>query len=224
MVAASMPEPALRIALAVVRCLLDLLLARTQADNQYETFFFIVLPVSLAFFSVMVGDILTLKKFRSIQKPNSVNRSVLALLNGCEAWQMISICHFEEGRPLAQLFICICSVLVLSSIPEHLRSHLLSASFVLFCFCYEHDVLNFQKHRSGFAISLYALAAVSCALTSSTFLKYCLHLSIVFAHFRHHDCMLSGMILMAAVSRIGVAVAMAYDAGLPGGLPAPCLL
>jgi len=224
MVAASMPEPALRIALAIVRCLLDLLLARTQADNQYETFFFIALTVSLAFFSAMIGDILTSKNFRSIQKSNSANRGVLALLNGCEAWQVISICHFEESRPMAQLLVCICLVLVMSSIPEYLPSQLLSAFLVLFCFCYEHEVLNFQKHRSGFAISLYALVAVGCALTTSTFLKYSLHLCIVFAHFRHHDCMLSGMILMAAVSRIGVAVAMAYDAGLSGGLPAPCLL
>jgi hypothetical protein len=203
---------------------LDLHLDRTQTDNQYETFFFTSLPVALAFFSVMVGDILTLKKFRPNQKPNSVNRGVLALFNGCEAWQMISICYFEESRPLVQLFVCMCSVLVVLSIPEHLRSQLFSAFIVLFCFCYEHDVLNFQKHRSGFAISLCALAAVSCALTSSTFLKYCLHFPIVFAHFFHHDCMLSGMLLLAAVSRIGVAVAMAYDAELSGGLPVPCLL
>ncbi len=229
MVPASLSEPVLRFVLASVRCLLELYSDRTRGDNHYESFFFIALPVSLAFFSVMIGDILALKKFRSNQKTDVANRGVLALLHGCEAWQMISICHFEESRPLAQLLFCVCLVFVMGLIPDCHRSQLLSACLVLICFCYEHEVLNFEKHRSGFLITLYALVVVGCAASRSTFLKYCLHLCIVIVDFHNHDCMFSGMILMAAVSRIGVAIAMKCDAKSltltpkPCGVSAPCM-
>ncbi len=224
MAAASLSEPALRVVLASVRCILDLYSNQARTNDQYETFFFIALPVSTAFLSVMVGDILALKKFRSSQKLSGANRGVMALLNGFEAWQMISICHFEESRPLAQLFVCVCLVLAMKSLAKFPFSQLFSAFFVLFCFCYEHEPFNFQKHGSGVAIILYASVAMSCTVTRSIFLKYCLHLCIIFVDFYHHDCMLSGMILMIAVSRIGLAIAMSYDTELSGGLPAPCTL
>ncbi len=212
-------DPACRIALAGVRCFLDLVTDRDGIDNQLDIFFSISLPVSLAFFSIMIGDILAFHTFRSKQVVVGVNRSVLALLNGCEAWQMISMCQLEESRPLAQLFVCIFWVFVTAVIPEKFHLQWLPAAFMLVVIAC--DLLNFKHQPSGFAVSLYAFVAFSCAVTDSKFVKYFVHVCIISIDFYQHDCVLSGMILMVAVSRIGVA--MSYNAELSAGLPVPCM-
>jgi hypothetical protein len=212
-------ESACRIALAGFRCFLALVTNRKATENPFDIFFSISLPISLAFFSIMIGDILALKVFKSKSIQSDVERSVLTMLNVFEAWQMISICQSEEIRPLVQLFLCILWVFVILLIPDNLRSHWLSALLIIVSMCV--DVLNFKHQPSRIAVILYASATVSGAVTNSKFVKYFVHLSIILVNFYRHDCMLSGMILMVAVSRIGVA--MAYDAEMSGGLPVPCI-
>jgi hypothetical protein len=213
------PEIVFRVALASFRCLLNFYSDRKQTRNQFDTFVYISLPVSLAFLSVMAGDILEYKLFRRSEGASCYNRNVFALLNGCEFWQMISICHLDESRPFSHLLACICLVIFMASIPESIRSKWLSAVFVLVCVC--SDAVHFHKRLSRIFVSMYALVAVSGAVTNSKMFKYLVHLFIISVSFYNYDCMLSGMILMVAVSRIGIA--MAYDAESSGGLPVPCI-
>ena len=131
----------------------------------------------------------------------------------------LDVNQFSLLLALACMLACICLVIFMASIPESIRSKWLSAVFVLVCVCSE--VVHFHNRLSRIFVSLYALVAVSGAVTNSKMFKYSVHLFIVSVNFYNYDCMFSGMILMVAVSRIGIA--MAYDAESSGGLPVPCI-
>jgi hypothetical protein len=212
-------ETAFRVALAGVRCFLAFCSDRKGTDSQFDKCFYISLPVSLAFLTVMVGDILASKGSKFIPRSDEVNRRALALLCGCETWQMISMCLLEESHPLAQLITSICLAIVMASFPQNLGLQWLSAVFALLCVCFE--VLIMNERPAGFLVFLYASVAVSGAATNSKFFKYFIHFCIVAIDFYRNDCMLPGMIMMVAVSRIGVA--MAHNADVSGGLPVPCM-
>ena len=212
-------ESACRIALAGVRCMLGLLSDKKQTYSQFDKCFAISLPVSLAFFTVMIGDMLASKasKFHLKAGRPEVNRSTLAFLCGCETWQMVSMCLLEDSRPLAQLLIFCLVVIVMVSIPEKHSLQWFSAAVVLSYVCV--DVFSSDQRPSRLAFVLYASAAICGAVANSKFFKYFIHFCIVAIDFYRNDCMLSGMIMMVAVSRIGVA--MAHNADVSGGLPVP---
>lgn len=132
---------------------------------------------------------------------------------------MISLCQLEDSRPLAQLFVCIFWVTLMFWIPEKFHLQWLPASFVsMVIFC---DMLSFKNRPSASVVLLYAFVALICAVSNYKFVKYFVHLCIISIHFYHHDCALSGMIMMVAVSRIGVA--MSYNVEMSDGLPVPCM-
>ena len=212
-------ELAFRVALAGIRSLLGFFSDREGTGSQFDKCFYISLPVSLAFLTVMAGDLLSSKGSKFILRSDEVNRRALALLCGCETWQMISMCLLEESRLLAQLIVPICLAIVMALFPQNLGLQWLSAVFALLCVCFEVLIMNEQP--SGFSIFLYASVAVSGAATDSKFLKYFIHFCIVAVDFYRHDCILSGMIMMVAVSRIGVA--MAHNADVSSSLPVPCM-
>jgi hypothetical protein len=161
-------------------------------NSQFDNFFYISLPVSLAFLTLMVGDILASKGSKFIPRSDVVNRRALALLCGCETWQMILMCLLEEILLLAQLITSICLAIVMALFPQNLGVKWLPAVFVLLCVCFEVGIMN--ERPSGFLVFLYA----SVAATNSKFFKYLIHFCIVTIDFYRNDCMLSHMIMMVA--------------------------
>ena len=169
---------------------------RKGTDSQFDNFFYISLLVSLAFLTLMVGDILASKGSKFIPRSDEVNRRALALLCGCETWQKILMCLLEESHLLAQLITSICLAIVMASFPQNLGVQWLPAVFVLLCVCFEVGIMN--ERPSGFLVFLYASVAVSGAATNSKFFKYFIHFCIVTIDFYRNDCMLSRMIMMVA--------------------------
>ena len=216
----SWSESACRIALAGVRCMLGLLSDKKQTYSQFDKCFAISLPVSLAFFTVMIGDMIASKasKFHLKAGRPEVNRSTLAILSGCETWQMVSMCLLEDSSPLAQLLIFFLVVIVVS-IPENHGLQWFSAAVMLSYVCV--DVLSLDQRPSRVAFVLYASAAICGAVVNSKFLKYFIHFGIIAIDFYQQDCMLSGMIMMVAVSRIWATVVYNFD--VSGAFPAPCM-
>ena len=105
------------------------------------------------------------------------------------------------------------------SIPEKHSLQWFSAAVVLSYVCV--DVLSSDQRPSRLAFVLYASAAICGAVVNSKFFKYFIHFGIIAINFYQQDCMLSGMIMMVAVSRIGVTVA--YNLDVSGTFPAPCM-
>jgi hypothetical protein len=204
-------EPAFRVFLAVVRFFLCFCMDRKQSGpTHFQQFFAISLPASLAFFTVMIGDILAFQRSKLHLGEDAVNRSAMVLLRGYEIWQMVSIFVLEESFTILHLIICIAVVIIIRFVPEDVCQPSLFAAFmcvtVVCC-----DVLSFNHRHSGFMVVFAVLLTVASIIMNSYCLRYCIHFCLIFNEFRRQDCLMSGMITMIAVSQFGVNIAQSVD-------------